>query len=167
LHLKLLEQLRFEHLAENENRRIHMSVIEQACGDTCDPVGACGCREQDSVDRKGPRLAAATAVAAVACTVCCLAPLALPPVVLGTAGGFLVVLDHTHGWATKAAILAVIGAWIWLAWQVLRQGRRLTKSALVLMVVASVLAGAAGAWPLMERMVYSSLGFEKGLHRAG
>ena len=144
-----------------------MSVIEQTCGDTCDTSGACGCRAQDSVGRKGPRLAAATAVAAVACTVCCLAPLALPPVVLGTAGGFLIVLDHTHGWATKAAILAVVGAWIWLAWQVLRQGRRLTKSALIMMVVASVLAGAAGAWPLMERTVYSSLGLAKELHRGG
>jgi hypothetical protein len=167
LHLKLLEQLCLEHLAENENRRIHMSVIEQACGDTCDTSGACGCGEQASVDRKAPGLAAATGAAAVACTVCCLAPLALPPIILGVGGGFFVVLDHTHAWATDVAIVAVIGAWAWLAWQVMRQNRRVTKSALALMIVASVLTGAASAWPLAEPLVFSALGLAKGAARGG
>ncbi len=144
-----------------------MSVIEQACGDTCDTPGACGCREQNSVDRKAPRLAAATAIAAVACAACCLAPLALPPVVLGVAGGLLALLDHAHGWATKVAIVAVIGAWAWMAWQVVRQKRRMTKSALVLMIVATVLAGAAGSWPLLEPLAFSALGFAKATQGEG
>jgi hypothetical protein len=144
-----------------------MSVIERTCGDVCDASKACGCGVQENVERKGPRIAAATALAAAACTVCCFAPLALPPVVLSLAGGSLAVLDHTHGWATKLAIVVVIAAWAWIAWQVARRQRRMTKATLALMIAATVLTGAASARPLLEPLAFKAFGFEKGAHKDG
>ena len=144
-----------------------MSVIERTCGDVCDASKACGCGAPETVECKGPRVAAATAVAAAACTVCCFAPLALPPVVLSFAGGSLVVLDHTHAWATKLAIVVVIAAWGWIAWQVARRQRRMTKATLALMIVATVLTATASAQPLLEPLAFKAFGFEKGANRGG
>ena len=144
-----------------------MSVIEPGCGSVCDATSACGCKPPERVEAKGPRVAAATALAAVACAACCVLPVALPSVVLGIAGGFLAFLDHAHGWITKAAIVIVIIAWMSIAWQIMRRKRRMTRTAAALMIFATVLTATASAWPLLEPLAFSALGFQKGVQRSG
>jgi hypothetical protein len=144
-----------------------MSVIEPACSVACDTPSACGCKEQQRVEKRGPRVAAATAVAAAACTACCVLPLALPPVILGTAGGLMATLDHAHGWVTRIAVVIVIVAWAWIGWQLIRRKRRITAYAMALMILATVLTGVATAWPLLEPFAFSALGAAKGAHRNG
>lgn len=139
-----------------------MSVIDPSCSVACATLQACGCKEDKGVDRRGPRAAAATAVAAVACTACCILPLTLPPVIVGSVGGVLALLDHAQGWVSRLAALIVIAAWIWIGWQLFRQQRRMTGPVAALMIVATVLAGVATAWPLLEPCAFGALGVVKG-----
>jgi hypothetical protein len=144
-----------------------MSVIEPACSGACDTSSACGCKEQAHVEKRGPSVAAATAVAAAACTACCVLPLALPPVILGAAGGLMAVLDHAHGWVTSIAVAIVLVAWAWIGWQIVRGKRRMPGRTMALMILATVLTGVASAWPLLEPFAFSTLGVARGAHRNG
>jgi hypothetical protein len=74
-----------------------MSVIDPSCTVACDRTDACGCNEDKSVERHSPRAAAATALAAAGCVACCILPLTLPPVIVGSIGGLLALLGHAHG----------------------------------------------------------------------
>ncbi len=143
-----------------------MSVIDPSCSVACDTPQTCGCNEDKGVERRGPRVAAATAIAAVACTACCILPLTLPPVIVGSVGGILALLDHAQGWVSRLAALIVIGAWIWIGWQLFRQKRRMTGPVAALMITATLLAGVATAWPLLEPCVFGTLGVAKGTQRS-
>ena len=144
-----------------------MSVIDSSCSVACDTSQACGCEEDKGVERSGPRVAAATAIAAVACTACCILPLTLPPVIVGSVGGILALLDHAQGWVSELAALIVIAAWIWIGWQLFRQKRRMTWPVAGLMIMATLLVGVATAWPLLEPCVFGALGVAKGTPRSG
>lgn len=144
-----------------------MSVIDPACSVVCDRTEACACNEDKPVERHSPRAAAATALAAAGCIACCILPLTLPPVIVGGVGGLFALLGHAHGWVSRLAGLIVVAAWIWIGWQVVRQKRRMTGPAAALMISATLLAGVAIAWPLLEPLAYSTLGVAKGTHRGG
>jgi hypothetical protein len=120
-----------------------------------------------SVDRIGPRAAAAAALAATACTACCVLPLTLPPVILGSVGGFLALIDHVHGGAGWLAALSVVAAWMWIGWQVVWQKRRMRAATMALMLTATLLAGITPAWPLLEPLAHSALGLTRGAHQSG
>jgi hypothetical protein len=146
-----------------------MNVIDPSCALLSDTSPVCGCATPRNADGKPPgkttgKVAGAvtvTALAAVACTACCLLPFTLPAVLLAAAGGSIAALDHAHGWITKLAIAVVVGAWLWIGWQVGRTRRPTTRSTMAFMVLATLLTATAASWPLLEPIAFKTLGIVK------
>ena len=61
---------------------------------------------------------------ALACGVCCVLPFALPATVLATTGALLAWFAKIQVWAKILAVLSVVGAWGWIAWQSRRTRRK-------------------------------------------
>ena len=108
-----------------------------------------------SKEPPGSKAAGVTAVTlstgAVACGVCCALPFALPATILASTGSLLAWFVKLHVWVTIAAILAVAGAWGWIAWQTRRTSRKPAISTLFMMGTATVLLAVAVLWPLLEK----------------
>jgi cytochrome bd-type quinol oxidase subunit 2 len=138
-----------------------MSVIGPSCTLPSETSPGCGCAAKDATGSKLASMATATALAAAACTACCVLPFTLPAAVLALAGGSIAVLDHAHGWMTKLAIAVVICAWSWIAWQRTRNGRRIARMSLALMILATLLTATATSWPLLEPVASHALGIVK------
>jgi len=103
---------------------------------------------------KGPaHVALACAGAAAACGAACIAPLALPAVVLAGVGTTLAWLAEVHTWMTILAIVAVAAAWLWIGFQALRSKMRPPASTLNIMSLATLLSALAVAWPLIEGQI--------------
>jgi fumarate reductase subunit D len=140
-----------------------MSVIGPSCALPSEISPGCACATA-STGKTGVRMAGAatmTALAATACTACCILPFTLPAAVLAFAGGSISVLGYAHGWITKLAIAVVIGTWCWIGWQRWRNGRRITRVASALMIVATLLTVAAASRPLIEPAAFHALGIMK------
>jgi hypothetical protein len=121
---------------------------------------ACGCAApaaSDTISKKRPgeKAAGITAITlatgAVACGACCVLPFALPAAMLAGGGGILALVAKAHAWVTVLAILVVVGAWGWVAWQAVRSRRSPARSTLAVMAGATVLLTIAVLWPLIER----------------
>lgn len=97
------------------------------------------------------------ATGAVTCGACCVLPFALPAVVLAGTGTALAWLVGAHVWITGLAILAVLGAWAWIAWQIVRTQRSPATSTLYMMVGATSLTLIAVLWPLLEHQLLRAL----------
>jgi hypothetical protein len=122
---------------------------------------ACGCGgasetaltagAETLVGTRAAGIAAVTlATGAVACGACCVLPLALPAVVLAGTGTALAWLAAAHAWITPVAILVVASAWGWIGWLTVRTRRKPAPSTVYLMAAATMLAGIALSWPLIE-----------------
>ena len=88
---------------------------------------------------------------AVACGICCVLPFALPATVLASTGSLLAWFVKMHLWVTIVAILSVVGAWGWIAWQTRRTRRKPAISTLFMMGTATMLLAVAVLWPLLEK----------------
>jgi hypothetical protein len=88
---------------------------------------------------------------AVACGVCCVLPFALPATILASTGSLLALLVKMHLWVTILAILSVVGAWGWIAWQTRRTRRKPALSTLFMMGASTMLLAVAVLWPLLEK----------------
>lgn len=133
-------------LAGVERVPVHRAPVERAPSGPADPaVGHPEDRPGDPPPQsRASGIAAGTAaVAAFACGVCCVLPFALPAVVVATLGGVLGAFARVYWWALGGAVAAVIGAWLWVAWQSARTRRRPTRSTLHAMLGATALLGAA------------------------
>ena len=71
------------------------------------------------------------------------------------------MLDHAHGWMTKLAIAALVGACAWITWLRRKTKQPIARSALALMFAASLMMATAASWPLLEPMVFKALGIVK------
>lgn len=92
-----------------------------------------------------------TAGAAVlACSACCVLPLALPVVAATAAGGVLAWLGRAHMWMTGLAVVIVVVAWLWIWRQSVKRNARIANATLGWMGVASLAALLAVAWPKVE-----------------
>jgi uncharacterized membrane protein YozB (DUF420 family) len=142
-----------------------MSVIGPSCRLPCDGSTGCGCAPPKKIENIGTKAAAGTAsvtaLAAVACTACCVLPFTLPAALLAIAGGSIAVLDHAHLWVTRLAIAAVVAAWAWIFRQRRKTGRPITRATMALMIAASLLTIVATSWPLIEPTVFKTLGIVK------
>jgi hypothetical protein len=127
---------------------------------------ACACAgpsasDATSKNQPGVKAAGLTAVTlatgAVACGACCVLPFALPAAALAGGGSILALLASAHAWVTGLAILAVIGAWGWIVWQVVRTRRSPAASTLVVMVGATALSTIAVLWPVIEHHLVRAL----------
>jgi hypothetical protein len=133
------------------------------------PSSACACVLPSASDATSPittkqRGAKAAGVAAVtlatgavACGACCVLPFAVPAAVLADTGGILALLADAHAWVTVLAILAVIGAWSWIAWQTVRMRRSPAASTIYVMVAATALLAIAVLWPVIEAHLVRAL----------
>jgi hypothetical protein len=125
------------------------------------PAPSCGCATTVSAAKPPPeeppgsKAAGITAMTlstgAVACGVCCVLPFALPATVLASTGALLAWFVKLHLWVTVVALLSVVGAWSWIAWQSRRTRRKPGASTLLIMSMATVLLTAAVLWPLLEK----------------
>ena len=138
-----------------------MSVIGPSCALPSETSPGCGCATKDTTGNKFVGAATVPALAAAACTACCVLPFALPASVLALAGGSIAVLDHAHGWMTKFAIAVVICAWAWVAWQRKQSRRQITRVTLALMILATLLTTIAASWSLLEPVAFHTLGIVK------
>ena len=138
-----------------------MSVIGPSCELPSKDSPGCACAAPKKKGNKVAATASVTALAAVACTACCLLPFTLPATLLALAGGSIAVLDHAHGWVTRLAVAAVITAWLWIAWQRRKTGRPIARTTIALMIAASLLTAAAAAFPLLEPAVFKTMGIVK------
>jgi hypothetical protein len=108
-------------------------------------------------DRIVPATAAAVATGALACTVCCVLPFALPAVAMATVGGVIAWLMRAQGWMMDLALITVAVGWIWVGWQRLRHKARPATSTLGAMGAASLLVALAAVWPMVEPIVVELL----------
>ena len=76
-----------------------------------------------SPDRAASTAAARIAVGAVACSVCCVLPFALPAAVIASSGGVLAVLAQAFWGALYLAMVMVGGAWLWVFADTRRAGK--------------------------------------------
>jgi hypothetical protein len=95
--------------------------------------------------------AATSTTAVIACSACCLLPLAFPAVAASAvAGGLLAWLAGAHVWLTVLAVCAVGAAWLWVWRQSVKRKARPAGSTLGLMAVASLVLLLALAWSHIE-----------------
>ncbi|MGJ4949524.1 hypothetical protein [Bradyrhizobium sp. HKCCYLS20291] len=128
-----------------------------------DPASSCACAAAERPKAKllGARAAGATAMTlatgAVACGACCVLPFTLPAAVLAGSGSLLSTLVNLHWWMTGLAVLAVTGAWGWLAWQVRRTGLRPARTTLVALSASTLFMTVALLWPLIDKPLIRAL----------
>jgi hypothetical protein len=94
---------------------------------------------------------------AVACAACCVLPFAVPAALLGGSAPLIAWIGHNHIWVVRAAILAFVGAWAWIAWQAVRTQKKPASSTLAVMAISSVLMTIALAWPFIEKPLLRAL----------
>lgn len=132
-------------------------LLAQADTPACASAGALPVTEASAKAPPGAKTAGATALTlstgAVACGVCCVLPFALPATLVASTGTALAWLVGIHLWVTALAILAVVGAWGWIAWQSRRTRTRPARSTLLVMTLSTLLLTVAVLWPLIEKPI--------------
>lgn len=101
--------------------------------------------------------AALAAAGALACGVCCVLPFALPAAVLAVGGGALAWFAGMAPWVTGGAVIAVLGAWLWVGRQSLRTRCRPARATLATLLAASAMLVLALAWPVLEKALAAAL----------
>ena len=153
-------EIRLTVTAPETAREAADALFEQFVANAPAP-SSCACAtsasavKASSKEPPGSKAAGVTAMTlstgAVACGVCCVLPFALPATILASTGSLLALLVKMHVWVTILAILSVVGAWGWIAWQTRRTRRKPAISTLFMMGAATVLLAVAVLWPLLEK----------------
>ena len=159
-------EIRLTVTAPETAREAADTLFEQFVANAPAP-SSCACAISASVvktpakEPPGSKAAGVTAVTlstgAVACGVCCVLPFALPATILASTGSLLALLVKMHVWVTILAILSVVGAWGWIAWQTRRTRRKPAISTLFTMGASTMLLTIAVLWPLLEKPIIRML----------
>jgi hypothetical protein len=135
--------------------------LARAAAPSCPCASSMSATKVASQEPPGSKAAGVTAVTlstgAIACGVCCVLPFALPAAVLASTGPVLAWLVGIHKWIIVVAILAVVGAWGWVAWQPRRTEKRPAASTLAMMTLSTALLTVAVLWPLIEKTLIRML----------
>lgn len=107
--------------------------------------------------RAARTVVATASFTALACGICCVLPLAIPAVMLGSAGGILAWFGGTYGMAIPVAIVAVIVSWLWVAYQSRRSSKKPAAATLLILTAATVMTVVALIWPMIEPSITSML----------
>lgn len=102
--------------------------------------------------------ATASTTALVACGACCVIPLVVPAIGATALGGALAWFGRAHAWITIAAVLVVVLAWGWIAYQHRVRNAKISRVALAGMAASTLLAALAVAWPQFEPALLAALG---------
>ena len=159
-------EIRLTVTAPETAREAADTLFEQFVANAPAP-SSCVCAISASVvktpakESPGAKAAGVTAMTlstgAVACGVCCVLPFALPATILASTGSLLALLVKMHVWVTILAILSVVGAWGWIAWQTRRTRRKPAISTLFTMGASTMLLTVAVLWPLLEKPIIRML----------
>jgi hypothetical protein len=124
----------------------------------CTLTPPCACASSAKPAAKEPTGAKAAVVTAMtlsagalACGPCCVLPFMLPATVLASTGSLLSFFVHTRWWFMALSVIAVIGAWGWIAWQMRRTKRKLSTTTLVMMTASTLFMTISLLWPLIEK----------------
>ncbi len=109
------------------------------------------------LDRAAPRTALATSGGALACAACCVLPVAFPAIALAGGGAVLVWIDAATKVMFLAAVLAVVGAWAWIAYRARATRKRTAGATLVMMNIATAVLLAGLAFPLYEPLIVAAI----------
>lgn len=101
--------------------------------------------------------AAAVAIGALACGVCCVLPFALPAAILAVSGGVLAWFGGLYSGMSLLAVAAVLISWGWVGWRSLRARRPPARATVITLLAATAALAAALAWPLTEPVLRSLL----------
>jgi len=155
-------EIRLTVTAPETAREAADTLFEQFIVDAPAP-SSCGCATSSSVvttTSKEPPGSKAAGVAAMtlstgalACGVCCVLPFALPATMLASTGALLAWFAKIQMWAKILAVLSVLGAWGWIAWQSHRTRRKPAAATLVMMGAATMVLTVATLWPLLEKPI--------------
>ena len=110
-----------------------------------------------AVDVAAPRAALATSGGALACAACCLLPIAFPAIALAFGGALLAWIDVATEAMFIAALLSVLGSWVWIAYRARSSGKRTPRTTLVMMSAATAVLLAGLALPLYEPLIVSAI----------
>lgn len=102
--------------------------------------------------------AAAVALAAVGCGVCCVLPFALPAAALATAGGILAWFAGAYAWVTVLAVTLVAGAWAWVGVRCIATKRQPARLTVITLITATLFLTVGLLWPRIELFVAALLG---------
>ena len=95
--------------------------------------------------------ALATSTGAVlACSACCVLPIALPAVALALGATTIAWMEAAHGWLTLISVVLLIAAWGLVWWHSSRSRRRAARATIYMLSAATVLTALALAWPWIE-----------------
>lgn len=120
-------------------------------------IGVWGVTETATPNKAVGAVALTSATAALVCGVCCVLPLALPAVILGSVGGVLAWLSNAYAWLTPISVVAVISGWGWVIIQSVRTDRRPAHSTIATMAFATFAMILALMWPMVEEPISSLL----------
>lgn len=109
------------------------------------------------LDKAAPRTALATSGGALACAACCVLPVAFPAIALAGGGAVLVWTDAVTKVMFLAALLAVVGAWAWIAYRARTAGKRTARATLVMMNIATAVLLVGLAFPLYEPLIVAAI----------
>ena len=130
----------------------------------CTLAPPCACAssvEPATKEPTGARAAGAAAMTlstgALACGACCVLPFTLPAAILASIGPLLSAFIHMRWWLMALSIIAVVGAWGWLAWQLRRTERKPSISTLAMMMASTLIVAISLLWPLIEKPLIHAL----------
>jgi hypothetical protein len=158
------DEVRLTITAPERARETADALFDQFVANAPTPA-SCACSASaskiPSKEPPGSKAAGVTAMTlatgAVACGVCCVLPFALPAAVLASTGSLLAVFVKMHLWVTILAILSVVGAWAWIAWQTRRTDRKPAVSTLFMMTASTIFLAISVMWPLIEKPLIRAL----------
>jgi len=129
-------------------------TIPEAAPIACPLNAPCGCKPATAPpDRFVGTSAALAATGALACSVCCVLPFALPAVALAVGGGVISWFAKATPWATLIALLAVLAGWTWAIVQSIRTRRRPATSTLMTLGGATLVFITAALWWHFEKAI--------------
>lgn len=117
---------------------------------------ACDCGAPPApTDRVVGASAALAATGALACSVCCVLPFALPATLLAVSGGVIGWFAKATPWAMGLALLAVLAGWTWVGVASARSKRKPARSTLLTLGLATaVFAASLTGWHFERDIIH-------------
>jgi hypothetical protein len=128
----------------------------------CTLTPPCACSAKPAATKPdGTKAVSVTAMTlstgGLACVACCVLPFTLPATVLASTGALLSAFIHMRWWLMALSVIAVIGAWGWIAWQTRRTGRKPSMTVLAMMTASTLFMTVSLLWPLIEKPLIHAL----------
>lgn len=98
----------------------------------------------------GAAALATSSGAVLACSACCVLPLAIPAVALALSATTIAWIEAANVWITGFSVILLAGAWALIWRQSARSGKRAANSTIYMLCAATLLSAIAVSWPYTE-----------------